>query len=62
MVHGVSDKKTLPLKPPEGRLTVKTRLNEINKNFQLTKYFVFPRILILYSNSYISENIVTVYR
>jgi len=62
MLHGVSDKKTYSLKPPEDKMTVKIKLNEINTIIHLKKYSVYPRILILYSNSYISENTITFYR
>jgi hypothetical protein len=61
MVHGVSDKKTYSRKPPKGKMTIKVRLNEINTIIHLKKYSVYPKILILYSNSYISENITTLY-
>jgi len=55
MVHGVSDKKTYSLKPPKGKMTIKTRLNEIYTIIHITKYSVCPRVLMLYSNSYISD-------
>jgi len=62
MIHGVSDKKTYSLKLPEGKMTVKIRLNEIDTIMNLKKYSAYPRILILYWNSYISENTITLYR
>jgi len=48
MIHGVSDKKTYSLKLPEGKMTVKIRLNEIDTIMNLKKYSAYPRILILY--------------
>jgi len=61
MVHGVSDKKTYSHKIPKGKMTIKVSLNEINTIIHLTKYSVYPKILMFYSNSYISENTITLY-
>jgi len=58
-MESVTRKHTLS---PEGKMTINVRLNEINTIIHLKKYSVCPRILILYSNSYITENTITLYR